>query len=312
MDSRTELIDNFLASWRSDSEVAYEPNQNIFNGFLEGYQKYLESIAGELIENASKLSDPFDSLRMGGEALHLSTTFREEQVSDWLKWVLTLSPISNLDAKCKILKELFSQILKAGEYKDFCGDEKTIEITEIKIEREVRTSQGPDSPRLDLVLHLGKTTIVIEIKIGDLDLEKNMTSYKDEVNNRKWPNIVPILIIPENDLNKFKKTCNMNDEEDEEKEENVEDILEAFPPIKWETFLHHLRCIISSWEGKLKNKDEWITWKVLTNAFISFVEANVLGFDMDSIKSMIESKKYNDICEIESLARYLEYRGVRT
>lgn len=274
------------------------------NGIIEKYNEHLINGFGLLRDEASKIN--MESTLFNGAAFHLSYTYREEHTSSWLTWILKMDIIPE-KYKSEIFSYIFSNLVphekqnnKSIEFKDEKGikfeNEKLIKYFD---QDEKRSIIG----RLDVFIEAPKFIIVIENKIGDKKLKKNIY-YREKIDDQ-YKNkdiIICILLIPADDLRIFEDNDDINTEEKKK-------IIEAFTPITWEKMLLTLYDTIDELKCKIEKERKFLYWKILVLAFISFIEGNVLDFNISRINEGLKKDKITKP-EIREIKRYLNYRGI--
>jgi hypothetical protein len=294
------LIDDFLAAFASQSRPSIDE-------FLRAHREDLRSRETELRAEARSLGlgSPFDSVMMGGDCLHLSSGYREEQVSDWLRWVLEAPPLS-ANARTQLVRDLLSRLLAEPTYVKFAAsgrrDPKLDERWKAeRVEREYVLSTGQ---RLDLVLWPTPPSrpLVIEIKTGNLKIDKNRDYRRALLERPEFRDPVTMLVIPSTDLDALLAP------EDDGPSTEVLESLQAFPPVSWESLLRALRVSVSALLARASpaELDEAKAYATMVAGFISFVEAHVLDYPLRLLRKVIEGASGTH--ELAALDDYLAYR----
>ena len=288
------VIDTLLKSHADYAAHMSKGTPPVLAHLLNTYSDYLfHSYQSHKTQWASEFKDDF-SILLGGDKLHLSASYREEHVTAWLKWILEAPPLGDKE-KATFLSTFFSALLNSETYKGYPGTTPCSVLLTAPISFRTEISLDRES-RIDLLIETKTTVILIENKIGDMSLEKNRR-YK-KLADEMWPRkvLIPILVLPLESLDKFQAAVS--------KEEAIK-TLSAFPPATWEIVLNSLRLAIGVFED---NSPIYLLWKANVYSFISFVEGNVLGYDLWKIRNILSKKVQPDCSEISEFARYRKYR----
>lgn len=326
------LLDSYndykIKKQQIETNSAETRSAKILRNFLKQFAEDASSSLSALLKQCEngivkELRSPDDSLALAGHAMHLSTTRREEHISGWLGWVLGLHLLSEYQ-QIIFYKVFLAHLVKKLQKRKYWNGDSGIVIPEElncpKIGLEVGipvhyTNDDEDNKRLDLVVYLKTVTLIIEVKAGDKNIEKNK-HYKEYIGGDgkgKFKNPICVLLIPEDDL------LDLEDETAEDAEAKLrtgdaplnEAALTAFPPITWEDFIVTLRQTIHSLEEEMKDSKEWGIYKILAGSFFGFIECEILGFDLKSIKKTLHDLGSADKVQPTSamgVASYLKFR----
>lgn len=194
----------------------------------------------------------------------------------------------------KFLSAFLSTLMNSSGYKAYSGEASAVTLSS---PITFRTEIALDSKsRIDLLIETRETVVLIENKIGDLSLAKNKRYLKCA--GKLWPSktIVPILVLPAGSLEQFITAATPKE---------ADEILSAFPPATWETVLNSLRAAIKDFDDKSPLR---LLWKANIYSFMSFVEGNVLGYDLGTIRRMLQKEGPPNYSEILEFSRYRRYR----
>lgn len=265
-----------------------------------------------------------ESLLFRGHCGHLSQTHREEHVSSWLAWILD-APMLDTALRAQMHSALFTDLIKCETYEKYVAVSPTFhplsETAEIVTEEPIiyKSKDGEVDGGLDLVLNdpASKQKIVLEMKIGDLHLEKNCR-YLDALrsSNPDWA-LLPMLIIPGADLDRLVGEDESDgasgdpDDGDEAGGHNgarfQSHVLEAFPPVTWEYLLLALRRLLERAEFQIISP-RVAHWRTLVLTFISAMESLVLGFDVHEICEALEERGRLSASSLQQFREYIAYR----
>lgn len=283
----------FLSSYSAYINNGIPENRLILKAFTDSYKNYAERKYSQLITSPKfKKLKSDETILMGGDALHLSSTYREENVSSWLKWILE-APILPLKERNLLLKDILLGLAQTDEQRGHIGTSFISEMSQkIVFEIEKKTRSGR---RLDIWIDAGEVLVVIETKLWDRSFGKNLEYLQDIKKMRPKKKHVCLLLLPKAAL-------------DEALKNGGDESFQAFPPVTWEVLAQTLRKRISSFTDIGVGK---LYWKVLVTAFLSFIEANVLGYDLDKMRNVLREELPPDINYISQLLAYMEYREYR-
>lgn len=289
----TKILETLISSYSAYRSRSSREQRPVIDDLLESYSHFLfQSYQADKTLWESEFKDDF-SILLGGDKLHLSSSYREEHVSSWLKWILEAPPLNDGE-RIKFLSAFLSALMNSSGYKGYSGEVPAVALSgSIMFRTEI--SLEPES-RIDLLIESGETVVLIENKIGDLSLAKNKRYLKCA--EKLWPSkrIVPILVLPAESLEQFLAGT---------PQKEADEILKAFPPATWETVLNSLRLAIKGFDDK---SPLYLLWKANAYSFMSFVEGNVLGYDMGTIRRMLQKKGPPNYSEISEFSRYRRYR----
>lgn len=289
-----QVIETLLKSHAGYTEKIATEKSVVLSTLLDTHSHFLfQTYQLHKPQWEQEFKDDF-SILLGGDKLHLSSAYREEHVTAWLKWVLEAPPLNDKE-QAAYISAFLCAIMSSEAYRMYgakaCNDFKlappVLFRTEVSLERE---------SRIDLLIESKDTVVLIENKIGDMSLEKNKR-YK-KLADKMWPRktIIPILVLPQESLESFSSSASKDE---------VSDVLAAFPPATWETVLNSLRVAIDAFESK---SPIYLLWKANIYSFMSFVEGNVLGYDLGKIRRILLRNSQPSQTEISEFSRYRKYR----
>jgi len=294
MIKQTKPFETLLSSYSTYLSRATRGQSPAIDNLLKTYSHFLfQSYQTDKILWEQEFKDDF-SILLGGDKLHLSSSYREEHVSSWLKWILE-APALGDEERIKFLSAFFFALMNSSGYKAYSGAQTVSIPLSSPVTFRTEISLEPES-RIDLLIESATTVVLIENKIGDMSLAKNKRYRK--LAEKIWPSktIIPILVLPAESLEQFRSGT---------PEAETNEILSAFPPATWETVLNSLRTAINGFDG---NSPLYLLWKANIYSFMSFVEGNVLGYDLGVIRRMLQKKGAPSYSEISEFARYRRYR----
>lgn len=289
----TKILETLISSYSKYRSRSSQEQRPVIEDLLKSYSRFLfQSYQADKAQWENEFKDDF-SVLLGGDKLHLSSSYREEHVSSWLKWILEAPPLDDGE-RVKFLSAFFSSLMNSSGYKGYSGEVPAVALS-ASITFRTEISLEPES-RIDLLIESGGTVVLIENKIGDLSLSKNKRYLKCA--GKLWPSkrIVPILVLPAESLEQFLYAT---------PQKEADEILSAFPPATWETVLNSLRAAIKGFDDK---SPLYLLWKANIYSFMSFVEGNVLGYDLGTIRRMLQKKGPPNYSEISEFSRYRRYR----
>lgn len=285
------ILDTFVASYlRHFGARNTVSDSNALGCLAESYSGYAEKAFLNLRKKPEYIRLLADStVMMGGDALHLSTSYKEEHVSNWLRWILE-APVIPAPQRNLLLKSILSDLTASPEYAEFNKDNVQIgKLRDIKFNTEVVTYS---QRRLDIVIHSQDIVIVIENKLWDKGFDKNL-KYREDM-RKKWgkKQFICLLLLPKDSLEDSRGAVR-------------EEVFNAFPPVTWETLAKTLRRKCALLAAGTPGEAQWAA---LTTAFLSFVEANVLDFDLAAIRTLIRGETRPEVGNIDKALRYCDYR----
>ena len=149
-------IDKLISKYRElETEPHFLVSTHDIDLFLRDCDRLKKNKISLLISNFDKNSfaSDFDPINIRGDTLHLSDTYREEHVTNWLKWILSPPFLSN-EQKSTIFSSLFSKAFSEVLSKLNLGSFKEIQ-TEIQFESEFKFQDDQKEQRsLDMVVFL--------------------------------------------------------------------------------------------------------------------------------------------------------------
>jgi len=272
---QSKLIEDLLTDWVEAQSVGLASPVNainsqdllagraaersqIFEGLLESHRSYLKEVFPDLERRADDLgmTKATDAVVLGGDALHLSSKYREEQVTDWLAALLRFQPFPPADRPGLLGRVVFN-IMRSPEYCRYSEHDKqptTAFCPDYKLTREVRVVlKTSDLGKFDLVVESQcQKMIVFEVKVGDTNFDKNI-GYRDFLNDQEeWRDAIRVMILPGRDLDILEREGSVDGSDDRDDHDGSRDqgdigngnraehVLRAFPPVRWETFLRAL------------------------------------------------------------------------
>ena len=308
---KSHEIENIINEWRKIQTSGTYPQmleRQIFSELDNLIIDYFKNIKDEPMQALNEIEEDYDyfmsSIVFRGDGLHLSTTFREEHTSSWLAWILRME-ILNIETRKHVFNTFFNKLFTSSEFIDRFGPNKYILINsvlpEISCEKPLTyfdDDKKEHNGELDIFIQGSDFVIVFENKIGSCDLNdlKKNIFYKESLLTNYSANntitLITILLLPSSELEILSES----------------ETFEYFPPVTWESLLITLYETIRDCQ-RFEHDRSYNHWKSLALAFISFIEGNVLDFNLKTLSDIMNgSLSQATATQLRELKKYHQYR----